>query len=133
MLNVLKYYFLFEIWFTCVLAKMSSDESENETIDYDYEDVYLGENSDEIRDEEKGTEEVGLSPYMYEPSLYWNKIIATMNLLYNRMIHRNRKPVVQQTTIQMKTSTWGLAIRIGVRVVNVEPWNQLRIVFVVGK
>jgi hypothetical protein len=51
----------------------SSDESENENVDYARdEDVYLDEDWEDISDEEKGTEEVGISPYMYEPSLRQN-------------------------------------------------------------
>ena len=52
---------------------LSSDESENKTVDYGSdEDVYLDEGWEDISDEGEGTEEVGISPYMYEPSVKRN-------------------------------------------------------------
>ena len=66
---LLKSYFSlcnYEIRFACVLSKMeSSDERENENVDYGRdEDVYIDKDWEDVGSEEEGTEEVGISPYV---------------------------------------------------------------------
>ena len=70
----------YEIQFACVLSKMeSSDESENENVDYRRDkDVYIDEDWEDIDSKEEGTEEVGISSCMYEPTQTQNNMLTLL-------------------------------------------------------